>query len=106
MTVQDIAMVLGWFGAAGSMGAYYLVSSGRFASDSLRYHGLNMAACALLVVACCATGSWPSMVTNLLFILIGVRMSWRVRDRLVARIASLVRPGAARRAALEALKAS
>ena len=88
---QDIALLLGWLGALGSMAAYYLVSSGRFLADSLRYHALNMTACLLLVIACCATGSWPSMVTNLLFIAIGVRMSWKVRHRLYFRIRSMLR---------------
>ncbi|WP_243442570.1 CBU_0592 family membrane protein [Schaalia vaccimaxillae] len=90
MTLYEAAMILGWLGAACSMCAYYLVSSGRFAADSLRYHALNIFACFMLVIACLSTGSWPSMVTNLLFIAIGVRMTWRVRDRLFARLRSVV----------------
>ncbi|MDO4258380.1 MAG: hypothetical protein Q4C87_02540 [Actinomycetaceae bacterium] len=90
--VHMIAAALGWAGAAGSMTAYYLVSSGRVAGDSLRYHALNITACGLLAIACLATGSWPSLVTNLLFIAIGVQMTWRVRDRLAARVRNLFRP--------------
>ncbi|WP_253953957.1 hypothetical protein [Schaalia sp. 19OD2882] len=84
-SIGAVAMVLGWVGAASSMAAYYLVSSGRFAPDSLRYHALNMAACAMLAFACLATRSWPSMVTNLMFMAIGVHMTWKVRDRILVR---------------------
>lgn len=80
------AMLLGWVGAACSMGAYWAVSNGRVTADSLRYHALNIVACALLAIACLATRAWPSMVVNVLFIVIGLRMTWRVRDRLVTRL--------------------
>jgi hypothetical protein len=79
-------MVLGWVGAACSLLAYWTVSTQRVAPDSLRYHALNMVACALLAVACLVTRAWPSVVTNLIFIVIGVRMTWQVRDRLVLRL--------------------
>jgi len=79
-------MVLGWVGAVCSLLAYWTVSTQRVAPDSLRYHALNMVACALLAVACLVTRAWPSVVTNLIFIVIGVRMTWRVRDRLVLRL--------------------
>ena len=43
MTISHLAIViLGWVGAAASIAAYYLVSSKRFAPDSLRYHSLNV----------------------------------------------------------------
>ena len=39
MTISHLAIViLGWVGAAASIAAYYLVSTKRFAPDSLRYH--------------------------------------------------------------------
>ena len=44
MTIFSSAITfLGWTGAAASIIAYYLVSSKRFAPDSLRYHCLNVA---------------------------------------------------------------
>lgn len=88
--VHDIAMVIGWLGAAGTMSAYYLVSTGRVAPDSLRYHALNISACIALATACIATAAWPSMVANLLFAAIGIQMTWRLRGRLAARIMGLV----------------
>ncbi|WP_230298015.1 CBU_0592 family membrane protein [Actinomyces provencensis] len=85
-SLSAAAMVLGWVGAVCSLLAYWTVSTQRVAPDSLRYHALNMVACALLAVACLVTRAWPSVVTNLIFIVIGVRMTWRVRDRLVLRL--------------------
>lgn len=85
-----LAPALGWVGAACSLAAYWAVSTGRVAPDSLRYHALNITACALLGLACLATRAWPSMVTNLVFIAFGVRMTWRVRARLVARLRAWV----------------
>ena len=52
MTISHLAIViLGWVGAAASIAAYYLVSSKRFAPDSLRYHSLNVSSCIRLARA-------------------------------------------------------
>ena len=88
MTIFSLAItILGWVGAAASIAAYYLVSSKRFAPDSLRYHSLNVSSCILLAIACASTGAWPSFLTNAIFIGVGCTMIWRVRDRLARRIA-------------------
>ena len=87
MTIFSLAItILGWVGAAASIAAYYLVSSKRFAPDSLRYHSLNVSSCILLAIACASTGAWPSFLTNAIFIGVGCTMIWRVRDRLARRI--------------------
>lgn len=92
MTFSHIAIaILGWAGAAASIAAYYLVSSKRFAPDSLRYHCLNVSSCALLALACASTGAWPSFLTNAIFIGVGVTMVWRVRDRLARRLLQFLR---------------
>jgi len=92
MTISSLAIpVLGWLGAAASIAAYYLVSSKRFAPDSLRYHSLNVSSCILLALACASTGAWPSFLTNAIFIGVGCTMIWRVRDRLARRIMQVVR---------------
>lgn len=92
MTFSHIAIaILGWAGAAASIAAYYLVSSKRFAPDSLRYHCLNVSSCALLALACASTGAWPSFLTNSIFIGVGVTMVWRVRDRLARRLLQFLR---------------
>ena len=92
MTISHLAIViLGWVGAAASIAAYYLVSSKRFASDSLRYHSLNVSSCILLALACASTGAWPSFLTNAIFIGVGATMIWRVRDRLARRLLQVAR---------------
>ena len=92
MTIFSLAItILGWVGAAASIAAYYLVSSKRFAPDSLRCHSLNVSSCVLLAIACASTGAWPSFLTNAIFIGVGCTMIWRVRDRLARRIMQVVR---------------
>lgn len=87
--IAQIFVVLGWVGVACSMLAYWSVSTGRMTGDSLRYQTLNIAACAMLGGACIVTESWPSLVTNSLFILVGLHMTWKVRDRIYARLRNL-----------------
>ena len=78
MTISHLSIViLGWLGAAASIAAYYLVSSKRFAPDSLRYHSLNVSSCILLAMACASTGAWPSFLTNAIFIGVGCAMLLR-----------------------------
>ena len=104
MTIPSFAItLLGWLGAAASIAAYYLVSSKRFAPDSLRYHSLNVTSCVLLATACASTGAWPSFLTNTIFIAVGAHMIWRVRDRLKGRALRIVRACSPRRA-LRALR--
>ena len=92
MTISSLAIpILGWVGAAASIAAYYLVSSKRFAPDSLRYHSLNVSSCILLALACASTGAWPSFLTNSIFIGVGCAMIWRVRKRLARRIMQVLR---------------
>ena len=92
MTISSLAItILGWLGAAASIAAYYLVSSKRFAPDSLRYHSLNVSSCILLALACASTGAWPSFLTNAIFIGVGCTMIWRVRSRLARRVMQVIR---------------
>lgn len=104
MTIPSFAItLLGWLGAAASIAAYYLVSSKRFAPDSLRYHSLNVTSCVLLATACASTGAWPSFLTNTIFIAVGAHMIWRVRGRLKSRALRIARACSPRRA-LRALR--
>ena len=92
MTISSLVIpVLGWLRAGASIAAYYLVSSKRFAPDSLRYHSLNVSSCILLALACASTGAWPSFLTNAIFIGVGCTMIWHVRDRLARRVMQVVR---------------
>lgn len=81
-----IAMGLGWIGAVGTVAAYCLVSAKRVRPDSIRFHVLNMTSCLLLAVACLTTKAWPSLITNLVFLVIGLHMIWQLRGRIAARL--------------------
>ncbi|MFT8395792.1 CBU_0592 family membrane protein [Propionibacterium sp.] len=81
-----ITMVLGYLGAAGTVAAYCLVSGKRIRPDSLRFHALNMISCLFLAIACITTRAWPSLITNSIFLLVGLHMVWQLRDRVIARL--------------------
>ena len=65
-----IAAAMGWIGTLGSIGAYLLLSRGRWHATSLRYSALNGLAGVLAGSASAAYGAWPSVVSNLLWSLI------------------------------------
>ncbi|AWA43342.1 hypothetical protein B1R42_05060 [Trueperella pyogenes] len=69
--IQTLAQSLGWLGAVLYLGGYYLVSTGRLAADSLRYQLICITSGVFMVILASATGAWPSLFSNLVFILIG-----------------------------------
>lgn len=69
-----IVSVLGWIGALATFSAYYLVSAKKLAPDSLKYHALNMGGASLLAIMCVYAGAWPSVVSNTIFVLIGINV--------------------------------
>ena len=70
--INTIAQSLGWLGAIIFLVAYYLVSSGKLAADSLRYQLMCMISGVCMVVLGSATGAWPSAFSNAVFFLIGL----------------------------------
>lgn len=72
--VDILISCIGWVGAFATFSAYYLVSSKRLAPDSLKYHALNMGGAALLAIMCFSAGAWPSVVSNTIFMLIGINV--------------------------------
>lgn len=69
--MQAIAQCLGWIGAALYLGGYYLVSTGKLAADSLRYQLMCISSGLFMVILASATGAWPSVFSNAMFVLIG-----------------------------------
>jgi hypothetical protein len=69
MTVM--ATSVGWVGAAGTVGAYALVSLRRLDAHSLRFQLINVVGAALLCVSALTTHNWPSMVSNLIWMYLG-----------------------------------
>jgi hypothetical protein len=62
-----IAAALGWVGTVGTIGAYVLLSRGRWHARSLRYGALNGAAGLVGAAGCTLYGAWPNVASNLLW---------------------------------------
>lgn len=70
-TLQILAQSLGWLGAVLYLGAYYFVSTGKLAADSLRYQLMCIVSGSFAAFLASATGAWPSVFSNAVFVLIG-----------------------------------
>ncbi len=70
--LSTIAMSLGWVGAILYLIAYYLVSVGKLAANSLRYQALCILSGIMLIAMATSTGAWPSVFSNVIFVGIGM----------------------------------
>ena len=92
------AAAMGWIGTVGTIGAYVMLSRGRWHSASLRYAALNAMGGLLCAVASAAYGAWPSVASNVLWSFISVHSALttihaRRTERRVAVVRELpVRP--------------
>lgn len=64
--------ILGWFGVAGLLLGYGLVSTRRLAGDSVWYQALNVGGAALLIVNSYYHRAMPSVAVNVFWIGIGL----------------------------------
>ena len=64
----------GWIGAAALLVAYFLVSRGTIAGDSLKYQALNIIGSVLLTINCASSGAWPSVIANAFYLLVGINI--------------------------------
>lgn len=71
-TADTIIEILGWLGAALLLIAYAIVSSGRVHGRSKLYQSLNIAAAILLGVNTAWHHAWPSVVVNIIWVIIAV----------------------------------
>jgi hypothetical protein len=90
-----IAAVLGWVGTIGTMVAYFLVSRGRLRPDSARYATLNAAGGTLGAAASALYQAWPSVASNVVWAVIGLRTLVQVAGMDYARPRWTRRPAAA-----------
>ena len=63
---------LGWLGTLGTFGAYLLLSRGWLATHSLTYSMLNVVGGLLAACASAAYGAWPSVVSNVVWAVVGL----------------------------------
>lgn len=71
--------VLGILGTILVLGAYFLVSSGRMQSASIRYQGMNLVGAGLLAAYQVFLAAWPTVVLNIVWAGIAVAAIMRVR---------------------------
>lgn len=67
---MNLVSVIGWLGAAALLGAYALLSARKLTLRSPAYGVLNAAGSLALVVNGSAHRAWPSVVLNLLWLVI------------------------------------
>lgn len=82
---------MGWVGAVGTVGAYALVSQRRMDATSLRFQLINVVCAALLAVSALSVRSWPSMMSNLVWMGIGVHALLGAREAVRAAVADRLR---------------
>lgn len=70
--LDSFASALGWVGAALSLLSYLLVSTGRIVATSVTYQTIVLVSASTLAFSTAIFGAWPSAVTNLIYIAIGV----------------------------------
>ena len=85
------ASSVGWVGAVGTVGAYALVSQRRLDAHSLRFQTINVTCAALLCLSALSVHNWPSMMSNLVWMGIGLHALLRARKALRAAVADRVR---------------
>ena len=86
-----MASSVGWVGAVGTVGAYALVSQRRLDAHSLRFQTINVVCAALLSVSALSVRNWPSMMSNLVWMGIGVHTLLGARQALRAAVANRLR---------------
>ncbi len=88
-----IAAAMGWMGALGTIGAYMMLSRGRWHSASLRYAAVNGIGGLLGASASAAYGAWPSVASNLLWSCVALHSTvvtmYERRPRRIAAVAQL-----------------
>ena len=69
---------MGWAGALLILGAYFLLSFGRLSARSRIYHLMNMTGAVGFIINTWWHGALPSMVLNVVWLLIGGAALWQM----------------------------
>lgn len=85
--LPTLITVGGWIGAVAILAGYLLVSRGRLAGDSLRYQALNITGAALLMANCAYTGAWPSAISNVFYLGVGLTIVLTVKRAYIGQLA-------------------
>ena len=97
-----IAAAMGWMGTLGTMGAYVMLSRGRWHSSSLRYAALNGIGGLLGGTAGAIYAAWPCVGSNAIWTCVAAHSAVRtIQDRRRQRRSVAVERQVARRVGLE-----
>ena len=81
----------GWIGAVGTVGAYAMVSQRRMEAHSIRFQTINVACAAALSLSALSVHNWPSRMSNLVWMLIGVHALMGAREALRSAVTTRLR---------------
>ncbi|HEY0215779.1 MAG TPA: hypothetical protein VGC57_05255 [Cellulomonas sp.] len=70
--MSALVTALGWVGAVTCLIAYVMVTRGRWAASSGRYQLANVISGLFMGMVAARSGVWPSVVTNLVWMAVGV----------------------------------
>jgi hypothetical protein len=73
--------LVGWAAMLQILAAYALLSAGRLKGDSLLYQALNVGGAACFIVYLSWKAAWPSVVLNIVWLLIGAVTLVRIGRR-------------------------
>lgn len=78
---SGILVIIGWVGAVMYILAYLLLTLGKLKADSAAYHFLNVLGAVGLIANAFHFNDYPNVVTNLLWLGIGVFALFAIRAR-------------------------
>ncbi|MCK0116090.1 hypothetical protein BCE75_101146 [Isoptericola sp. CG 20/1183] len=69
----SVVTALGWVGAIVGLVAYFQVSRGRWAPNSIQFQAANLCATSMLFLVAAVHGVWPSVAANVAWMVIGAQ---------------------------------
>ncbi len=69
----SVVTALGWVGAIVGLVAYFQVSRGRWAPNSIQFQAANLCATSMLFLVAAVHGVWPSVAANIAWMVIGTQ---------------------------------
>ncbi len=77
--MSTVLELMGWVGAFGLLLAFYLNSTNRLTSNTLKYQWLNLISAVLLAINAFWIESIPFVIINVFWAVIAVSTIWRIR---------------------------
>ena len=84
--LPSLISIGGWIGAAELLMAYFMVSKGTIAGDSLKYQALNITGSVMLTINCASSGAWPSVIANAFYLMVGINILFTVKRAYIAQL--------------------